>query len=180
MPSKEDLDNLFGPLYGEYYAMRTPEVSDNFATNTFDNEDTRSSSLIIVEDHDTPQIEDIAELDRNTFMNPTGTNKFEEAESSSNYQDPSNMHEFYQQHRFTDKWTKNPSIEQAIGDPSNPLTTRSRLYTDAEMCMYALTVTTTKPTNIKEAMLDHSWIESMQDELNQFKRLMCGNLLKDL
>nr|GEW68381.1 Gag-Pol polyprotein [Tanacetum cinerariifolium] len=27
------------------------------------------------------------------------------------------------------------------------------------------------PKNIKEAMLDHSWIESMQDELNQFKRI---------
>ncbi|GKG13456.1 hypothetical protein Tco_0350416, partial [Tanacetum coccineum] len=39
------------------------------------------------------------------------------------------------------------------------------------MCMYALTVSTTEPTNIKEAMLDHRWIESMQDKLNQFKRL---------
>ncbi|GJV16735.1 retrovirus-related pol polyprotein from transposon TNT 1-94 [Tanacetum coccineum] len=48
---------------------------------------------------------------------------------------------------------------------------RRRLHTDDEMCMYALTVSTTKPKNIKEAMLDHSWIESMQDELNQFKHL---------
>ncbi|GJZ02668.1 hypothetical protein Tco_0520629 [Tanacetum coccineum] len=51
-PSKEDLDNLFGPLYEEYYLMRTPEVSDNSAANTVDNEDTLSSSSIIVEDHD--------------------------------------------------------------------------------------------------------------------------------
>ncbi|GJS96116.1 integrase, catalytic region, zinc finger, CCHC-type containing protein [Tanacetum coccineum] len=28
-----------------------------------------------------------------------------------------------------------------------------------------------EPKNIKEAILDHIWIESMQDELNQFKRL---------
>nr|GEY06466.1 integrase, catalytic region, zinc finger, CCHC-type, peptidase aspartic, catalytic [Tanacetum cinerariifolium] len=52
MPSKEDLDNLFGPLYKEYYTMRTPKVSYNSTTNTLDNEDTRSS--IIVEDHDAP------------------------------------------------------------------------------------------------------------------------------
>ncbi|GJZ65600.1 hypothetical protein Tco_0622296 [Tanacetum coccineum] len=32
-------------------------------------------------------------------------------------------------------------------------------------------MSTIKPKNIKEAMLDASWIESMQDELNQFKRL---------
>ncbi|GJV56221.1 retrovirus-related pol polyprotein from transposon TNT 1-94 [Tanacetum coccineum] len=46
--------------------------------------------------------------------------------------------------------------------------TRGRIQTDAEMCMYAFTV---EPKNIKEARLDHCWIESMQDELNQFKRL---------
>ncbi|GKA95223.1 retrovirus-related pol polyprotein from transposon TNT 1-94 [Tanacetum coccineum] len=39
------------------------------------------------------------------------------------------------------------------------------------MSMYTLTMNTTEPTNIKEVMLDHSWIKSMQDELNQFKRL---------
>ncbi|GKA36722.1 retrovirus-related pol polyprotein from transposon TNT 1-94 [Tanacetum coccineum] len=74
------------------------------------------------------------------------------------------MHEFHQQHRFTDKWTKNHPIKQVIGDPSKPVTTRSRLHIDAEMCMYALTVSTTEPTKIKEAMLDHNWIESMQDD----------------
>ncbi|GKG47350.1 retrovirus-related pol polyprotein from transposon TNT 1-94, partial [Tanacetum coccineum] len=49
--------------------------------------------------------------------------------------------------------------------------TRSMIYTDADVCMYALTVSTTEPRTIKEAMSDHSWIESMQDELHQFQRL---------
>ncbi|GKB60511.1 retrovirus-related pol polyprotein from transposon TNT 1-94 [Tanacetum coccineum] len=47
IPSQQDLDNLFGPLYEEFYAMRTPEVLDNFTANTLDNEDTPSSSSII-------------------------------------------------------------------------------------------------------------------------------------
>nr|GEZ34761.1 copia protein [Tanacetum cinerariifolium] len=94
-----------------------------------------------------------------------------EAESSLNYQDPSNMHEFHQQHRYTNKWTKNHLIKQVIGDPSKPVQTRNRLRTDVELCMYALIVSLTEPKNIKEAMLDHRWIESMQDEFNQFKRL---------
>ncbi|GKF41399.1 retrovirus-related pol polyprotein from transposon TNT 1-94, partial [Tanacetum coccineum] len=42
--------------------------------------------------------------------------------------------------------------------------TRQRLHTDSEVCMYALTVNTIEPKNIKEAMADHSWIESMQEE----------------
>ncbi|GJX72705.1 hypothetical protein Tco_0309876 [Tanacetum coccineum] len=56
IPSQQDLDNLFGPLYEEYYTTRTLEVSDNFAINTLDNEDTLSFSSIIVEDNDAPQI----------------------------------------------------------------------------------------------------------------------------
>ncbi|GJS23733.1 retrovirus-related pol polyprotein from transposon TNT 1-94 [Tanacetum coccineum] len=56
--------------------------------------------------------------------------------------------------------------------------TRRRLYTDDEVCMYALTISTTELKNIKEVMLDHSWIESMQDELNQFKRLDVWELVE--
>ncbi|GJT63823.1 hypothetical protein Tco_1015303 [Tanacetum coccineum] len=55
--------------------------------------------------------------------------------------------------------------------------TRRRLHTNSEVRMYALTVSTTEPKNIKEAMLDHSWIESIQDELNQFK---CIDLPRDM
>ncbi|GKC71476.1 retrovirus-related pol polyprotein from transposon TNT 1-94 [Tanacetum coccineum] len=39
------------------------------------------------------------------------------------------------------------------------------------MCMYALTVSTIEPRNIKEAMTDPTRIDSMQEELLQFKRL---------
>ncbi|GJU10693.1 gag-pol polyprotein [Tanacetum coccineum] len=39
------------------------------------------------------------------------------------------------------------------------------------MCMFALTVSTAEPKNIKEAMVDSAWIEAMQDELHQFDRL---------
>ncbi|GJT78542.1 hypothetical protein Tco_1045267 [Tanacetum coccineum] len=162
-PSQQDLDNLFGPLYEEYYVLSTYEVLKDSAAYTLDVENTYHSDEKIQED--------VAELDGNTIMHSFDNPEFEEAESSSNYQDPSNMHEFHQQHRYTDKWTKNHPIEQVIGDPSKPVQTRNILRTDAKLCMYALTVSLTEPKNIKEAMLDHSWIESMQDELNQFKRL---------
>ncbi|GJW04857.1 hypothetical protein Tco_1563713 [Tanacetum coccineum] len=197
VPSKTDLDNLFGPLYKEYYETTSPEVSDNSAANTLDNENTSSSSSIVVEEDKAPQLvsssveqvanepnsavlnenayefvqEDVADFDGNVFFNVPPTPMFEEAESSSTYQDPSNMHEFHKKHLSSDRWTKNHPIEQVIGDPSKPVMTRNQLQTDAEVCMYALTVSTIEPKNIKEAMLDHSWIESMQDKLNQFKRI---------
>nr|GFA69854.1 retrovirus-related Pol polyprotein from transposon TNT 1-94 [Tanacetum cinerariifolium] len=39
------------------------------------------------------------------------------------------------------------------------------------MCMYALSVSTIEPKNVMEAMTDPAWIDSMQEELFQFKRL---------
>ncbi|GKC74682.1 retrovirus-related pol polyprotein from transposon TNT 1-94 [Tanacetum coccineum] len=55
--------------------------------------------------------------------------------------------------------------------------TRQRLHTVFEVCMYALTVSIIEPKNIKKAMADHSWIESIQDELNQFERLQVWELI---
>ncbi|GKC88023.1 retrovirus-related pol polyprotein from transposon TNT 1-94, partial [Tanacetum coccineum] len=49
VPSKSDLDNLFGPMYEEYYAMSSQEVSDNSAAYTLNNEHTSSSLSIFVE-----------------------------------------------------------------------------------------------------------------------------------
>nr|GFB26286.1 hypothetical protein [Tanacetum cinerariifolium] len=62
-------------------------------------------------------------------------------------------------------------LEQVIGNPSQPVRTRRQLESDAKMCMFALTVSQTEPKNIKEAMADSAWIESMQEELHQFDRL---------
>ncbi|GJU35194.1 retrovirus-related pol polyprotein from transposon TNT 1-94 [Tanacetum coccineum] len=94
IPSQQDLDHLFGPLYEEYYMSCTSDVTNDSAANTLDVKDTLSPSLIIVEDSDAPQIvtsseepiiqessipvlethsdeqlqEDVAELDGNTIM----------------------------------------------------------------------------------------------------------------
>ncbi|GKB65067.1 retrovirus-related pol polyprotein from transposon TNT 1-94 [Tanacetum coccineum] len=151
VPSKTDLDNLFGPLYEEYYATSSPEVSDNSAANTLDKENTSSSSSIVVEEDEDPQI--VSSLAEQVATEPNFQVMNENTDEFFQEDDSSNMHEFHQTHRSTDKWTKNHPIEQVI-------------------------VSTTESKNIKEAMLDHIWIESMQDELNQFKRLDVWELVE--
>nr|GFC31001.1 hypothetical protein [Tanacetum cinerariifolium] len=69
-----------------------------------------------------------------------------------------------------DKFINIISTLQVIGNPSQSVR-RRQLESDAEMCMFALTVSQTEPKNIKEAMVDSAWIESMQEELHQFDRL---------
>nr|GFA61152.1 hypothetical protein [Tanacetum cinerariifolium] len=81
------------------------------------------------------------------------------------------MHTFYQRHPSEHRWTKDHRLEQVIENPSQLVTTQRQLESDGEMCMFALTMSQTEPKNIKEAMADSAWIESMQEELHQFDRL---------
>ncbi|GJR79807.1 retrovirus-related pol polyprotein from transposon TNT 1-94 [Tanacetum coccineum] len=128
--SKEYLDNLFGPIYEEYIKKRSPK--------------TRRLLLL---------------FSGNTLFTPFDASTFEEAESPSIAADPSNMHEFNQVQPSTHIWTKAHPLEQVIGDLSKHVMARSRLHTDAEVCMYALTVSTIEPKNIKEAVSDHiKWL----------------------
>nr|GEU47505.1 Gag-Pol polyprotein [Tanacetum cinerariifolium] len=95
-------------------------------------EQVEPNTPVLNENADEVVQEDVAEFDGNVFYYPPQILVFEEAESSSTYQDLSNMHEFHQTHRYTDKWTNNHPIEQVIGHPSKPVMTRRQLYIDAK------------------------------------------------
>ncbi|GKB79517.1 retrovirus-related pol polyprotein from transposon TNT 1-94 [Tanacetum coccineum] len=198
-PSKEDLDNLFGPMYEEYFEKKFSDTPINSAAQpTQIHEDSPSTSSIIVDEHEAPPIvttsdeqtspislteadefnqEDSADFDGNSQFVPYNPPSHEEIESSTTALEPSNVQNFHQVQPSTHIWTKDHPLDQVIGDPSKPVMTRQRLHTDSEVCMYALTVSTIEPKNIKEAMADHSWIESMQDELNKFERLQVWELV---
>nr|GEV24699.1 hypothetical protein [Tanacetum cinerariifolium] len=70
---------------------------------------------------------------------------------------------------------ENPSISAAESSSSQNVDQlnmhTNQLRSDGDICIYALTVSTMEPKNVKEAMTDPAWIESMQEELLQFKRL---------
>nr|GFA38805.1 integrase, catalytic region, zinc finger, CCHC-type, peptidase aspartic, catalytic [Tanacetum cinerariifolium] len=105
------------------------------------------------------------------FINIFSTPVQDRGETSNRHVDSSNMHTFYQRYPSEHRWTKDHPLEQVIGNPSQSVRTRRQLESDAEMCMFALTVSRTEPKNIKEAMADSAWIESVQEELHQFDRL---------
>ncbi|GKF41396.1 hypothetical protein Tco_0124738 [Tanacetum coccineum] len=116
-PSKEDLDNLFGPMYDEYFKKKSSDMSIHSAAQQDHNhEDSPSTSSIVIEEHEAPPIvsssneqtalisltkageffqEDSAELDGNTLLTPYDAPDLSEAESSMAL-DLSNIHEFHQ------------------------------------------------------------------------------------
>nr|GFA82543.1 retrovirus-related Pol polyprotein from transposon TNT 1-94 [Tanacetum cinerariifolium] len=116
-------------------------------------------------------IEENAQVENDEFISIFYTSVQDRGETSSRHADSSNMHTFYQYHPSEHRWTKDHPLEQVIGNLSHSARTKRQLESNGEMCMFALTMSRTEPKNIKEAMANSAWIESIQEELHQFDRL---------
>nr|GFA44735.1 hypothetical protein [Tanacetum cinerariifolium] len=189
-PSEGELDLLFESMYDDYIggqpsatARTVPPAQEHQVRQTSTASttiadtaliSTNSSSLAInipITSQDVDELNPNAMADGNTFVNSFANSSTSAATSSSHQNvDLSNMHTFYQPYPHEFQWTKDHPLEQVIGEPSRPVLTRNQLRSDGDMCMYALSVCTMEPKNVKEAMTDPTWIDSMQEELLQFKR----------
>nr|GEW70369.1 hypothetical protein [Tanacetum cinerariifolium] len=107
----------------------------------------------------------------NTLLGSQRSDKNKEGLRYNVVPPPAQERIIYQRYPSEHCWTKDHPLEQVIGNPSQSVRTRHQLESDAEICMFALTVSRTEPKNIKEAMAYSAWIESMQEELHQFDRL---------
>nr|GEX82570.1 hypothetical protein [Tanacetum cinerariifolium] len=189
-----ELDLLFSSMFDELLNGSSKIVSKSSAVSAADAPNQRQQLTIPLNNHTTPaltchipsiaptvissehinQAETHAENDQvadDEFINIFSTLVQDQGETSSRHVDSSNMHTFYQRYPSKHCWIKDHPLEQVIGNPSQSVRTRRQLESDAEMCMFALTVSRTEPKNIKEAMANSAWIESMQEELHQFDRL---------
>nr|GFB22206.1 hypothetical protein [Tanacetum cinerariifolium] len=188
------LDLLFSPMFDELLNGSSKAVSESSAVSAADAPNQRQNHTTPLNIHTTPpppcqvptlapavtsseninQAKTYAENDQvadDEFINIFSTPIQDQRETSSRHVDSSNMHTFYQRYPSKHRWTKDHPLVQVIGHPSQSVRTRRQLESDAEMCMFALTVSQTESKNIKEAMADSAWIESMQEELHQFDRL---------
>nr|GFB11302.1 retrovirus-related Pol polyprotein from transposon TNT 1-94 [Tanacetum cinerariifolium] len=163
--TSNELDLLFSLMFDELLNGSSKVVSKSSAVSAPDAPNQRQQHTTPLNNHTTPA------PTYDEFINIFSTLVQDQGETSSRHVDSSNMHTFYQRFPFEHRWTKDHPLEQVIGNPSQSVRTRRQLESDAEMCIFALTVSRTEPKNIKEAMEDSTWIESMQEELHQFDRL---------
>nr|GEU30250.1 Gag-Pol polyprotein [Tanacetum cinerariifolium] len=166
VPSQQELDLLFGPLYNEFF-----NAGLNPSTNVQSTSAPSTRTNVHAEEKNNDQAKEGERVQDDEFTNHFCAPAQEEAESSSQNIGNSNVLTFNQLQVSEYRWTKDHPLEQVRGNPSRPVQTRRQLATYPDMCMYALTVSTAEPKNIKEAMADSAWIEAMQDELHQFDRL---------
>nr|GEX74574.1 hypothetical protein [Tanacetum cinerariifolium] len=192
--TSNELDLLFSLMFDEPLNGSSKVVSKSSAVFTADAPIQRQQLTTPLKTHTTPaptcqvqtqvltfasienmtkaeMVEEYAQVENDEFINIFCTSIQDRGETSSRHVDSSNMHTFYQHHPSEHHWTKDHPLEQVIRNPSQSVRTRHQLELDGEMCMFALTVSRTEPKNIKEAMVDSAWIESMQEELHQFDQL---------
>ncbi|GJV56246.1 retrovirus-related pol polyprotein from transposon TNT 1-94 [Tanacetum coccineum] len=70
-----------------------------------------------------------------------------------------------------EKWSKDHPMENIIGNPSRPVSTRKQLATDALWCFYNSVLSKVKPKNFKTAVNEDCWFEAIQEEIHEFDRL---------
>nr|GEX66504.1 opie2a pol protein [Tanacetum cinerariifolium] len=118
VPSQQELNLLFGPLYDEFFNAGTSSVNKSSSpTNNSTQQNTLPSTNIYpTSEPSTPTNEENNDNQaEDKFSNPFCTSVREVVESSSH------------------------NIEQVRVNPSKPVQTRRQLATDPKLCMFALT-----------------------------------------
>nr|GEW76797.1 hypothetical protein [Tanacetum cinerariifolium] len=104
----------------------------------------------------------------------------ESLHEDSNFQGSSlNIRQTHTPFESLGRWSKDHPIANVIGDPFRSVSTRKQLQTNAMWCFFDAFLTTVEPKNFKQAMIEASWIDAMQEEIHQYKRTthrMCTSL----
>nr|GEW39118.1 Gag-Pol polyprotein [Tanacetum cinerariifolium] len=196
-PTNKDLEILFQPMFDEY--LEPPRVgrlvSPTLAVQALVNSAGTPSSATIDQDAPSPSISPsslalkshslhqgiatestfmkdnpVAPVDNNPFINVFASKPSSDA---SSFEDVSLTESTYvsQTLHHISKWSKDYPLNNVIGNPSRPVSTRKQLATDALWCLYNSVLSKVKPKNFKSGITKDCWFQAMQDEIHKFDRL---------
>nr|GEY57480.1 hypothetical protein [Tanacetum cinerariifolium] len=111
-----------------------------------------------------------AHVDKDPFINIFAS---KHTSAASSFGDASSANSTYvtQTLHHIGKWTKDHSIDNVIGNPSRPVSTRKQLATDALWCLYNSVLSKVEPKNFKSTISKDCWFQAMQDKIHEFDRL---------
>ncbi|GJX01495.1 retrovirus-related pol polyprotein from transposon TNT 1-94, partial [Tanacetum coccineum] len=194
-PTNKELEMLFQPMFDEYFTPPgirqdpIPNVAQDPVIPT-------GPSVSIAIDLDAPsgshtsspldhhsssvhhgvageqyaEINPFAAADPEPFVNVFAPDYNSEASSSGEI----TIHESNQStqpHEHIRKWTDSHPLDNIIGNPSRPVSTRKQLATDALWCFYNSVLSKVEPKNFQSAATEDCWFQAMQDEIHEFDRL---------
>ncbi|GJY25898.1 hypothetical protein Tco_0400624 [Tanacetum coccineum] len=190
-PTKNDWVRLFKPMFDEYFNPPPSVVSPVQVAATPRAVDIADSPVLTLIDQDAPStsIPSTQEQEQSLIISQ-GVEESPKLphfhndplhetlhEDSTSQGSSSNVRPSYTPLELLGKWTKNHPIANVIGDPSRSVSTRKQLQTDAMWCYFDAFLTSVELNTYKEAMLEPSWIDAMQEEIHEFERLQVWELV---
>ncbi|GJV46731.1 retrovirus-related pol polyprotein from transposon TNT 1-94 [Tanacetum coccineum] len=193
-PTDKELEMLFQPMFDEHFeqtrvnepvpsateinAQVVPPGTSLSTTIAQDAPSTSASSSTsnihlpvqhqeIAEEpiqEDPPIIHDVLHPSHNLVTGDPGS-----AQSSSGNVNSGNQPSY--DLRSSQRWTKDHPLDNIVGTPSRPVSTRKQLASDALWCCFHTELSRVEPKNFKMAVIEDCWFQAMQDEIHEFDRL---------
>ncbi|GJU38864.1 retrovirus-related pol polyprotein from transposon TNT 1-94, partial [Tanacetum coccineum] len=202
LPTDKDLELLFQPMFDEYFEVTRVDapvpsatavnahvvpqgtsVTTTFAQDAPSTSFSPSSSGIQppVIQHDVaigPTNEDtpITQATLHPSNNPV-TREPGSAQSSSGDVSIAEPNQVTQPPDHLRKWSKDHPLDNIVGNPSRPVSTRKQLASDALWCCFHTELSKVEPKNFKMAVIEDCWFQAMQDEIHEFDRLEVWELV---
>ncbi|GKB80926.1 retrovirus-related pol polyprotein from transposon TNT 1-94 [Tanacetum coccineum] len=190
-PNIDDWDRLFQPMFDEYFnpptivvspvpvvvEPRAVDISESPVSTSIDLDAPSTSIPSTQEQEHSPIISQGFEESPKTphfHDDPLHESLHEDSTSQGS---SSNVRPSHTPFEHLGRWTKDHPIANVIGDPSRSVSTRKQLETDAMLCYFDAFLTSVEPKNFKQEMTEPSWIDAMQEEINEFERLEVWELV---
>ncbi|GKA68967.1 retrovirus-related pol polyprotein from transposon TNT 1-94 [Tanacetum coccineum] len=109
-------------------------------------------------------------VDNHPFINVFAPEPSSEASSSRDLSSAESSYVSQTLHHLR-KWSKDHPLDNIIGNPTRPVSTRKQLATDALWCLYNSVLSKVEPKNFKSTITKDCWFQAMQDEIHEFDRL---------
>ncbi|GJY80066.1 retrovirus-related pol polyprotein from transposon TNT 1-94 [Tanacetum coccineum] len=201
-PTDKELEMLFQPMFDEYLeqsrvnepvpsatAVNAQVVPPGTSLSTTIAQDAPSTSASsstsdmhhpvrhqgIAEEstlEDSPITHDVLHPSFNPVTGEPGS-----AQSSSGNVNSAEPNQVNQPPDHLRRWTKDHPLDNIVGNPSRPVSTRKQLASDALWCCFHTELSKVEPKNFKMAVIEDCWFQAMQDEIHEFDRLEVWELV---
>ncbi|GJY31275.1 putative ribonuclease H-like domain-containing protein [Tanacetum coccineum] len=157
-PTNKELELLFQPMFDEYFEPPMNAPSGSHSPSSSDHQSSLAHHGAAVEH----SLESNSEASSSREITITEPNQAT------------------QPHEHLRKWIDSHPLDNIIGNPSRPVSTRKQLATNALWCFYNSVLSKVEPKNFKSAVTEDCWFQAMQDEIHEFDRLDVWELVPSL
>ncbi|GJV59933.1 retrovirus-related pol polyprotein from transposon TNT 1-94 [Tanacetum coccineum] len=170
-PTDKELEMLFQLMFDKY--VKQSRVNEPVASTTAINAQVVPPGIA-----EEPTLEDspITHDALHPSFNPV-TREPGSTQSSSGNVNTAEPNQVTQPPEHLRRWTKDHPLDNIVGNPSRPVSTRKQLVSDALWCCFHTELSKVEPKNFKMAVIEDCWFQAMQDEIHEFDRLEVWELV---